>query len=179
MYNFIISLAIIFITTSTLQSQSMKSIPGVHNISLINSTETRPNILKKTSVNNNRFSINTSFVYMFLGNSSINYTNSKGFSLDFQYNQKNYTSWLVGGSFNFYKSYYVRDTLNLSLVNLYLGPKFYFSKDDLSIYCVINAGVTFFGGRNPEAFVNAFSFFLRLAQSTKLVNVLKLPLNQM
>jgi hypothetical protein len=89
-------------------------------------------------------SLNTYFTYMFIENTSTKYTNAKGFGIDLQIDQNNYTSWLIGFNISFYKGYSNIDTFNLSTLNLFAGPKFYFSTSRSSMYARINTGVTFF-----------------------------------
>jgi len=146
----IMTLLFLFGEITTVHTQSLSKIYRI---------KTGLNIPNKTDNKYSPISINSSFTYMFIGNSGNDCTNSKGFSLDFQINQENYTSWIIGCNFNFYKSYYTQDTTNLSLINLYLGPKFYFSKDKFSTYARTNAGISFFDGKNPSAINIAFSLF--------------------
>jgi hypothetical protein len=104
-------------------------------------------------------SINTYFTYMFIENTSDNFTNAKGCGADLQINQNNYTSWMIGFNISFYKEYNSINTTNLSTLNLLLGPKFYFSTANLSMYARINAGVTFFSEHTPGGLLFSVSFF--------------------
>lgn len=139
----IITLVIIAISTSTAYAQSLKTISdNVYTQSLKNILikNAQGFLQKEAETNESTYSIITSFVY------AINHlkenTNEKGFAIDFQIDQTNYISWLLGVNMSFYKRY---ETYNVSTFNSLIGTKFYFNKDKFSDYFRISVGMTYFG----------------------------------
>lgn len=135
MKKLILIMAIIFIGISPVYPQTYNN---------IFQENTSSNLFGKTKDKYNLGSVNTSFSYLFVNNTSSSYTNSKGFTLDLQINQNQITSWLVGFNMNFYKRFTNIDTSNLYLINILVGPKFYFNDDNPTTYFRINTGMTFF-----------------------------------
>ena len=118
-----------------------------------------PNNHCKNDTSFSYISINTYFTYMFMENKTGDkITNAKGFGLDLQVDQNNYTSWMLGFNLSFYKENRHVGTFNLSTLNFLAGPKFYFSTADLSMYARLNAGVTISGRAEGSAdfFVSFF-----------------------
>jgi hypothetical protein len=117
------------------------------------------NLTCSNDTNYSFISLNTYFTYMFIENTSDKHSNAKGFGLDLQINQNNYTSWLLGFNISFYKRFSNNDIINLSTINLLAGPKFYFSTAKLSMYTRLNAGITFFSEFANNGIDFSVSFF--------------------
>lgn len=163
----ILILLIIVLTAASAFSQSLNTICKENSSS---------KLFGKAKVKNNLGSVNTSFSYIFITNPSDRYTNSKGFSVDLQINQNQNISWLIGGNFNFYKEYYFRETLNVSIINIILGPKFNFSNNDLSAYYRINTGMSFFGRHGHGGIDFAVLLFHAVGAEYKISKLFKLYL---
>lgn len=148
MKKFIIILAIILLGISPAYSQSLKSIFNKNGNSFLNS---------EVDTNKSIYSINSSFVYVL--NHQKENTNEKGFAIDFQINQTNSISWLLGVNMSFFKKYEVIETFNVSTFNSLFGTKFYFNKDNFSDYFRISIGMTYFGEHTSGGSGWNFSMF--------------------
>lgn len=135
MKELIIGLVIFTISITTAYAQSLKTISD----DVCFNKKTRGFLQSEADTNESIYSIITSFVYVF--NHLKENTNEKGFAIDFQIDQTNYVSWLLGVNMSFYKRYEV----NVSTFNSLIGPKFYFNKDKFSDYFRISVGMTYFG----------------------------------
>jgi hypothetical protein len=164
MKKLIIILTLISIIILPIYSQTIENIYPV---------KTFTNIPLSNDTSYSYIALNTYFTYMFIENTSVKYTNAKGFGLDLQIDQNNYTSWLLGFNISFYKEYSNVGTFNLSTFNIIAGPKFYFSTAQLSMYARLNAGVTFskHAEGSPRFYV---SFFPALGIEQNINNNFKL-----
>ena len=70
----------------------------------------------EADTNESIYSVITSFVYAL--NPGDRNTNEKGFAIDFQIDQTNYISWLLGVNMSFYKRYETNETYNVSTLIL-------------------------------------------------------------
>ncbi|MBI5403334.1 MAG: hypothetical protein HY959_08015 [Ignavibacteriae bacterium] len=132
----------------------------------------------KPSNNDTSFSknsLNPYFTYMFIENTSVEFSNAKGFGLDLQYNQNNYTSWMLGFNISFYKLFNKNvGTKNQGTLNLLAGPKFYFSTSGSSGYFRINTGITYFSNNSHSGIPWCVTLFPALGFEQNLNKVFKI-----